>query len=93
LFHPLVGRLRVAKFFAQFSESRRDEIVFAIREVNGLPAADIEVASPRGRRPPRLLLSVDLNANGDIVNIWVIASSSKLASLPSRDHVYRIAHR
>jgi RNA polymerase sigma-70 factor (ECF subfamily) len=85
LSHPLVGRLRVAKFFAQFSESRRrDEIVFAIRQVNGLPAADIEVASPRGRRPPRLMLSVDLNANGDIVNIWVIASSSKLASLPLR---------
>jgi RNA polymerase sigma factor (sigma-70 family) len=84
LFHPLVGSLRVAKFFAQFSESRRDEIVFAIRHVNGLPAADIEVAAPRGRRPPRLLLSIDLNPNGDIVNIWVIASSSKLASLPSR---------
>ena len=84
LFQPLVGRPRVAKFFAQFSESRRKEIVFAIRHVNGLPAADIEVAAPRGRRPPRLLLSIDLNPNGDIVNIWVIASSFKLASLPSQ---------
>jgi len=80
LFQPLVGRPR----FAQFSESRRKEIVFAIRHVNGLPAADIEVAAPRGRRPPRLLLSIDLNPNGDIVNIWVIASSFKLASLPSQ---------
>src|SRR5262249_61340158 len=62
LFHPLVGPQRVAKFFAQFSESRRrGHVAFAIRQINGLPTADIEVASPRGRRPPRLLLSVDLN--------------------------------
>ena len=84
LFQPLVGRQRVAKFFAQFSESRRrGRVAFAIRQINGLPTADIEVASPRGRRPPRLLLSVDLNTVGDIVNIWIIASSSKLARVPS----------
>jgi len=82
LFRPLVGRVRVAKFFAQFSERRRrGQVAFAIREINGRPTADITVAAPQGRRPPRLLLSVDLDPAGDIVNIWVIASSSKLARI------------
>ena len=36
------------------------------------------------RRPPRLLLSIDLNTEGEIANVWVIASSSKLATVPSR---------
>jgi RNA polymerase sigma factor (sigma-70 family) len=84
LFRPLVGRLRVAKFFAQFSESRRHgRVAVVIRQINGLPTADIALAAPRGRRPPRLLLSADLNTAGDIVNIWIIASSAKLARIPS----------
>lgn len=81
LFQPLVGRKRVARFFSQFAEARRrGSVHMTIREVNGLPAADIDLASPIGRRPPRLLLSVDLNPAGEIVNVWVIASSSKLAT-------------
>jgi hypothetical protein len=56
----------------------------AIREINGQPTADIEVASPRGRRPPRLLLSVDVDVSGKITNVWVIASSAKLAAIPPR---------
>ena len=84
---PLVGRLRVATFFAQFAESRRrDDATFARRQINGLPAVDIQVPSPRGRRPPRLLLSVDLNAAGDILNIWIVASPPKLAAVPARGH-------
>src|SRR5262249_26951994 len=85
LYHPLVGRSRVGKFFAQFSRSRRrDGVVLTVRQVNGLPMVDIEVASPRGRRPPRLLLGIDLSPAGEIINIWVIASSAKLAGVPSR---------
>jgi RNA polymerase sigma-70 factor (ECF subfamily) len=84
LLRPLSGRLRVATFFAQFSDARRrNNIAVAIRQINGLPAADIAVPSPRDRRPPRLLLMVELNANGEIFSILVIASSSKLANLPS----------
>ncbi len=90
LFRPLVGPLRVAKFFAQFASSRRtDNVVVTIRELNGLPSADIEVASPRGRRPPRLLLGIDLDSAGHIVTIWIIASAGKLAAVPPhrRRHV------
>jgi hypothetical protein len=61
-------------------------VSIAIRQINGLPTADIEIALPQGRRPPRLLLSVDLDAAGDIVNVWIIASSSKLARVPAKRH-------
>lgn len=85
LFEPLVGCSRVAHFFAQFAAARRHEgTAVAIREINGQPTADIEVASPRGRRPPRLLLSVDVDVSGKIANVWVIASSAKLAAIPPR---------
>ena len=87
LARPLVGRLRVATFFSRFSESRRrGRVTFARRLVNGLPAVDIQVASPRGRRPPRLLLTVDLNAAGEILNIWIVASPSKLGAIPAREN-------
>jgi RNA polymerase sigma-70 factor (ECF subfamily) len=86
LFRPLVGRLQVARFFGQFaSPERRGNLKIAIRQINGLPAADLEIASPQGRRPPRLLLSVDLNPAGEIANVWVIASTAKLAGI-SRIH-------
>jgi RNA polymerase sigma factor (sigma-70 family) len=92
LFDPLVGRLPVARFFGRIAAGRRRGAVdVTIRRINGFPAADLEFASPTGRRPPRLLLGVDLNAGGEIANVWVIASSSKLASIrprtvSSRDH-------
>jgi RNA polymerase sigma-70 factor, ECF subfamily len=80
LFHPLIGRARVSKFFAQFSTARRrGQVAFTIREINAMPAADIRLRSAPRRRPPRLLLAVDLNTAGEILNVWVIASSSKLA--------------
>ena len=83
LVRPLAGRPRVAKFFAQFSQARRrGPVAITIRQINGLPTADIEIASPGGRRPPRLLLGIDLNDDGKILNVWVIASTSKLASIP-----------
>jgi len=85
LFRPLVGRWRVARFFGQFSVARRrGHVGVTIRHVNGLPTADIEVESPRGQQPPRLLLGIDLNAAGEIANVWVIASSRKLAAIHAR---------
>ncbi|HEV3061990.1 MAG TPA: sigma-70 family RNA polymerase sigma factor [Vicinamibacterales bacterium] len=89
LFDPLVGRLQVARFFGQFGTTKqRGRVDVTIRQINGLPTADLEVASPVGRRPPRLLLSIDLNTEGEIANVWVIASSSKLATVPSRTKAF-----
>jgi hypothetical protein len=57
-----------------------------MRAVNGFPAADLEFERPLGRRPPRLLLSADVNALGRIRAMWVIASSSQLAALAPVRH-------
>ena len=82
LFRPLVGRSPVARFFGQFGGSFRDgDVHVAIRSINGFPTADLEIASPRGRRPPRLLLGLDVDPDGQISAVRVIASSRKLAAV------------
>jgi len=82
LLQPLTGRDRVAQFFGQFAaDRRRGPTTIAIRQINGQPTADIQPFEPVGRRPPRLLLTVDLDASGAIANIWIIASTAKLTSV------------
>ena len=78
---PIVGAGGVAQFFARLAASRSGRMHVAIRSVNEFPAALLEFESPRGRRPPRLLLSIDLDRAGLIANVRVIASSTKLAAI------------
>ncbi len=80
LFRPLAGRAAVARFFSRFGAAQRHDARIAIRSINGFPTADITLA-PVGRRPPRLLLSVELEESGRISAIRVIASSTKLAAV------------
>lgn len=85
LVRPLVGRERVAKFFGQFAAARRrGPTTVAIRPINGQPTADMRPFQPQGRRPPRLLLTVDLDRSGAIASIWIIASTAKLAMVHAR---------
>jgi RNA polymerase sigma factor (sigma-70 family) len=81
---PIVGVAAVARFFARLASSRTGRTHVAIRPVNAFPAALFEFASSRGRRAPRLLLSIDLNRDGLIAGVRVIASSTKLARLVSQ---------
>jgi RNA polymerase sigma-70 factor (ECF subfamily) len=78
---PIVGPARVARFFGRLAASRSGRTDVIVTSVNRSPAAIFEFESPRGRRAPRLLLSIDVDANGLIANVWVIANSAKLASL------------
>jgi len=71
----------VARFFARLAASRSGAIDASIQSINQLPAAWLVFESRRGRRPPRLVLSIDLNAAGLISNLRVIASATKLARL------------
>jgi hypothetical protein len=71
----------VARFFARLAASRSRVIEASIRSINQLPAAWFVFASPRGRRPPRLMLSIDLNAAGLISDLRVVAGTAKLARL------------
>jgi RNA polymerase sigma-70 factor (ECF subfamily) len=79
--HPIAGAARVARFFARLAASRPGRIAASIRSINHLPTAWFVFESPRGRRPPRLMLGIDLDAAGLISNVRVIASATKLARI------------
>jgi RNA polymerase sigma-70 factor, ECF subfamily len=78
---PVIGVRRVARFFARLAASRTGRLEVSITSVNGFPSALFTFGSPRGRRAPRLLLSIDVDEAGLIGNVRVIASSAKLATL------------
>ena len=75
---PIVGAFRVARFFSRLAASRTGGVRVDIRAINGQAAAIFRFPQARGRRAPRLLLSVDLDGAGLIANVWVVASSMKL---------------
>jgi RNA polymerase sigma-70 factor (ECF subfamily) len=80
LLHPVFGADAVARFFVRLSASRA-RVRVAIRSINEVPAALLEFGSPQGRRPPRVVLSVELDRGGRIAVIRVVASTKKLSAL------------
>ncbi len=78
---PIVGAARVARFFARLAASRTGGVQHTIRSINGQAAAVFDFPEARAPRAPRLLLSLDLDRRGSIANIWVVASSKKLARI------------
>jgi RNA polymerase sigma factor (sigma-70 family) len=82
---PIVGAAAVARLFARLAASRDGGVTVAIRSINLFPAAVLDFAASPGRRPHRIALSMDVDANGLIAAVRVIASSQKLASLDSGD--------
>jgi RNA polymerase sigma-70 factor (ECF subfamily) len=86
---PVVGAARVARFFARLAASRTDRASFALRSINEFPAIVLEfepTSEARARRsvrrrPPRLVISVDLNEADLISTVRVVASSTKLKAL------------
>ncbi len=81
LLRPLVGRTTVARFFERLASSRTGRMQVDIRPINEFPTALLEFESPRGRRPPRLALSLDVDRRGFVARVRVIASSRKLAAI------------
>jgi len=78
---PIVGAFRVARFFSRLAASRTGRVDVEFRSINRQAAAVFGFPQARGRRAPRLLLSVDLDRAGSIANVWVIASATKLARI------------
>ena len=54
-----------------------------VLNLNGCPSMLCEFDSRIGRRPPKFLLAADLNADGLISSLWVVASSNKLSGIAS----------
>jgi RNA polymerase sigma factor (sigma-70 family) len=86
---PIVGAERVAQFFARLAASRTERMSFAVRSINEFPAIVLEFQStPKAearrrlhRRPPRLVISVDLEKAGLISTVRVFASATKLRTV------------
>ena len=78
---PVVGARQVALFFARLAASRTGRLDVSIRSINEFPAALLEFTSARSRRPPRLVVSIDVNPAGLISNVRVTASATKLLAL------------
>ena len=86
---PIVGVRQVAQFFARLAASRTDPMGFEFRSINEFPAIVLTfestpAAAARRRlhgRPPRLVISIDLDEAGLIAAVRVIASSTKLRTV------------
>ena len=82
---PIVGRSRVAQFFIRLAASQIDGVQIRVMNLNGFPSIFFEVDSPTGRRPPKFVLAADLDAEGLIASLWVVANSRKLSGLSPGD--------
>jgi RNA polymerase sigma-70 factor (ECF subfamily) len=90
---PIEGARRVAQFFARLAASRIERSTVAFRSINEFPAIVLHFEATPGaqarrrlhRRPPRLVIGVDLNDAGLISMVRVIASSSKLKAIAPVD--------
>jgi RNA polymerase sigma-70 factor (ECF subfamily) len=80
--YPIVGPAGVARFFVRLATSRTSGARIRLIDLNGFPAALFEFDAPSGRRPPRLVLAADLNAEGLIAGLWAIVNPRKLTAVP-----------
>ncbi len=80
---PILGPAGVARFFTRLAASRPGPAHVTVRTLNAFPAAVLEFESLLARRPPRFVLSVEVNGEGQVAVIRVIASSKKLSALKS----------
>jgi hypothetical protein len=54
---------------------------FELRSMNGLPALVAEFDSAASRWAPRIVLHLDLGADGRIGNVFIVVASSKLSAV------------
>jgi RNA polymerase sigma factor (sigma-70 family) len=80
--YPIVGPANVARLFVRLAASRTTSTRIRVIELNHFPAVLFEFDVPMGRRPPRLVLAADLNAEGLISRLWAIANPRKLTAVP-----------
>lgn len=79
---PVDGRGRVAEALLADAAKRREAQEHSeIREINGLPAALLQVQAPKETQAPRTVLRFDLDHRGAIAQVHSIIAPSKLASI------------
>jgi len=79
---PMLGRVRVARFYLKAALQRRGPGTrVEVCVVNGLPAAFITLERPVRRQAPRTLLRCELDGAGRIQLVHAILAPRKLAAL------------
>ncbi len=77
---PLLGVRRVATFYTRLA-ARRPAVALDVRMLNGLPAVVMRFAGGLAREAERVVLRVDVGADGRIRAIDTVLATRKLAGL------------
>lgn len=78
---PVVGRGKVARFYAKIAARRSPEARSEIRVLNGLPALVSEMGGTLPGEAVRMVLRVEVDADGRIVRLHAILASRKLTAV------------
>jgi RNA polymerase sigma factor (sigma-70 family) len=79
---PIVGRARVARFYANLAARRGPLARLELRLLNGLPALVAELPPGPPGEARRFVLRCDLDAAGRIARLHTILAARKLAGVP-----------
>ncbi|MFE8604375.1 sigma-70 family RNA polymerase sigma factor [Archangium violaceum] len=80
---PVVGLKRVSLFYRRVQEMRGTPDVVELRMFNGLPAVVAEWRHGPPRLPTRMVIRVELDAEGRIAEVHSVLASRKLTHIPS----------
>jgi hypothetical protein len=78
---PIVCAARAIRFFTKLAERRGACIRIALRKINGVPAAVVELAVGRAGEAPRTVMRVELASDGRIREIQSILATRKLSAI------------
>ena len=78
---PIVGREKVMRFFLSIVDFTRDADV-RVGRFNASPGVVVDLrAMAKDRLAPRTVMTIDLDANGRIVSIYVVSATHKLTAI------------
>jgi len=77
---PVVGRAKVARFYANIARRRSPDTRFAVRMLNGLPALVITFGTGGGE-PRSIVTRLDVDDDGRIVNLHSVLARRKLTAV------------
>jgi len=78
---PITGARNVARFFLGISDDPALEYRAELRVLNGLPGLVVRVGNAGARRAPRLVLTVDVDADGKIRELHTVAATRKITHI------------
>lgn len=78
---PVIGRSKVARFYASIARRRADRVRAELRMLNGLPAAVTEFQDAAAREATRVVTSVEIDGTGRIVAIHTVLATRKLSAV------------